>query len=278
MDNKRNRRTKADLDENLLEAAKSCIKEVGFSNATIVGITNKANIQPNVFYNRYNDLDDFFEKLVREYDYWLNDSIIIKEDTTPVQNYIDGANKLIDSFLENKIMQQLILWELNSNNFITRRTSENRERNSSYLIEYFSKAFKDSSVDFRVFTSIIISAIYYLVLHKNISSFGSVDFNEKESIALLKTTISNMVKKLYGSKDELKNSELQHKQRKTIKKLYDNGVDIEVIQKSFDMPIEIINSIIESSRLNENDSKIDDTTYTETLPKKKRGRPRKNKL
>ena len=67
--NNRNRRKKADLNSHLLEAAQEMIKEVGFSDTTVVGIASKANIQASVFYNRFKDLDDFFEKLVREYDY-----------------------------------------------------------------------------------------------------------------------------------------------------------------------------------------------------------------
>ena len=120
--NNRNRRKKADLDSHLLEAAQETIKEVGFANATVVGIANKANVQASVFYNRFNDLDDFFDKLVREYDYWLNDSIVIKEDLSTIQNYENGMNRLIDAFSENEIMQQLIKWELSSKNFIDRKS------------------------------------------------------------------------------------------------------------------------------------------------------------
>jgi Transcriptional regulator len=271
--NNRNRRKKADLDSHLLEAAQETIKEVGFANATVVGIANKANVQASVFYNRFNDLDDFFDKLVREYDYWLNDSIVIKEDLGTIQNYENGMNKLIDAFSENEIMQQLIKWELTSKNFITQRTSENRENNSKYLINYFTKDFKDDDIDFNVFTALIISGIYYLILHRNLSTFTLVDFNSKKGISLLKTTISKMVRKIYGNKEGVSSYDSVLKNANVIRKLHENGVDIEVIQKSYDLPIDIINSMLEAN----SDENIIEKVQNIIPVKRKRGRPKKVK-
>jgi Transcriptional regulator len=270
--NNRNRRKKADLNSHLLEAAQEMIKEVGFSDTTVVGIASKANIQASVFYNRFKDLDDFFEKLVREYDYWFNDSIIIEENLSAIQNYENGMNRLIDSFIENEIMQQLIKWELTSKNFITQRTAENRENNSKYLINYFSKDLKNETVDFNVLTSLIIGGIYYLILHRNLSTFTSVDFSTKKGIGLLKSTINSMVRKIYGHEDGIKNHE-QLKIAKITRNLHDNGVGIEVIQKSYGLPIEVINSILD---YNEEEDIVEETKNS--LPtKRKRGRPKKVK-
>ena len=272
--NNRNRRKKADLDSHLLEAAQEMIKEVGFSNTTVVGIASKANIQASVFYNRFKDLDDFFEKLVREYDYWFNDSIIIEENLSAIQNYENGMNRLIDSFIENEIMQQLIKWELTSKNFITQRTAENRENNSKYLINYFSKDLKNETVDFNVLTSLIIGGIYYLILHRNLSTFTSVDFSTKKGIGLLKSTISSMVRKIYSRENGIKNHDSQLNNANIIRNLHKNGVNIEVIQKSYSLPIEVINSILDSDG---EEIKIEETK--DTLPiKRKRGRPKKVKL
>ena len=272
--NNRNRRKKADLDSHLLEAAQEMIKEVGFSNTTVVGIASKANIQASVFYNRFKDLDDFFEKLVREYDYWFNDSIIIEENLSAIQNYENGMNRLIDSFIENEIMQQLIKWELTSKNFITQRTAENRENNSKYLINYFSKDLKNETVDFNVLTSLIIGGIYYLILHRNLSTFTSVDFSTKKGIGLLKSTISSMVRKIYSRENGIKNHDSQLNNANIIRNLHKNGVNIEVIQKSYGLPIEVINSILDSD---EEEDIVEETK--DTLPtKRKRGRPKKVKL
>ena len=272
--NNRNRRKKADLDSHLLEAAQEMIKEVGFSNTTVVGIASKANIQASVFYNRFKDLDDFFEKLVREYDYWFNDSIIIEENLSAIQNYENGMNRLIDSFIENEIMQQLIKWELTSKNFITQRTAENRENNSKYLINYFSKDLKNETVDFNVLTSLIIGGIYYLILHRNLSTFTSVDFSTKKGIGLLKSTISSMVRKIYSRENGIKNHDSQLNNANIIRNLHKNGVNIEVIQKSYSLPIGVIISILDSDG---EEFKIEETK--DTLPiKRKRGRPKKVKL
>ena len=76
-------------------------------------------------------------------------------------------------------MQQLLIWELSDDNPTTRRTAQLRESINEPLIRLLEHKFKDSSLDINVISAIIISGIYYLILHRKRSHFCDVDYNSR---------------------------------------------------------------------------------------------------
>lgn len=83
-------------------------------------------------------------------------------------------------------MQELLIWELSSDNYITRHTADNREQNSKYLLDYYNNGLKDFPIDFNALIALFIAGIYYLILHRDISTFCGIDFSKKEGLDLLK--------------------------------------------------------------------------------------------
>ncbi len=58
---RRPRRSKADIESAILKAAIAQIKKKGFSMALVTDIVKRAKIEPIVFYNRYKNLDEFYD-------------------------------------------------------------------------------------------------------------------------------------------------------------------------------------------------------------------------
>lgn len=240
LDKKRGRRSQQEIEDVIKAAAKALIEEVGFTNLTLTGIIKKAELEPNVFYKRHSDLDDLLDKFVRDYDYWLNDAINFDADKkTPLENCENLLVDLADSLNSNIVMQKLLAWEIIDNNYITKRTSENRERHSVHLLEYFNKNFADLDINFDIVTAILISGIYYIILHKNVSSFCSIDFTQKENIDLLKENIKKLVAQIYTVPSSLIEEKIA-----IAKKLFANKVDYKIIQESTGLPDEILKPII----------------------------------
>lgn len=71
VEKKRFRRTKIAIERDVLQAVGSLIEELGFSNVTLTGVARRAKIEPAVFYRRYNNLEELFDKYTQKYDYWL---------------------------------------------------------------------------------------------------------------------------------------------------------------------------------------------------------------
>lgn len=187
--NKRKRRTKEEVVQNIMSAANNIIAEKGFLGLTATGLMKDSDIEPVQFYKRYSDLAEFIDDYVKKYDYWFSDATKLQVDG---ENYREEYKQILSnlflSLLDNKVMQQLLSWELSVNNETSRRTAGMRELHTLPLAERFDKIFEKSDVDIVALSSLIIGGIYYLTLHKNLANFSGIDVNtESGRERILKT-------------------------------------------------------------------------------------------
>lgn len=244
------RRTNLEIDESLFKATEELVATYGFSNLSMKVIYTAANIEHAVFYKRYNDLNDFLEKFVRKYDYWLNDSMEFDPKLDALQNFQNILVSLVDCILESPSMQKLLIWEMSENNFITQRTAQSRDMDCNQFINYFIEEYKDSDVDYSYTCSLIIGGIYYLILHREMGTINFIDFSKKESMEKLKGTIRIIINKLFS---EPKSSEGTHKavRNETIriaKELIKSNVDYSIIKQTTKLDDIVLQSLIDSSQ------------------------------
>lgn len=175
------RRTKATITENIRKAAVESVLKRGFSGSLVSEIIKKAKIEPVVFYNRYQNLEEFFSEFVKGYDYWFSD--VAKEANkleTPHDQFIALIEGLQECMIEKSVMLELIRWEIAVDNDITKRTASIREMFTLPLAEKYDDLFKNSGIDFVAIATIIVSGLYYLYLHKDRSTFCNIDMNTDE--------------------------------------------------------------------------------------------------
>lgn len=175
------RRTKATIIEDIRKAAVESVLKRGFSSSLVSEIIKKAKIEPVVFYNRYQNLEEFFSEFVKGYDYWFSD--VAKEankQETPYDQFIALIEGLQECMIEKSVMQELIRWEIAEGNDITKRTASIREMFTLPLVEKYDNLFKKSGIDFVAIATIIVSGLYYLYLHKDRSTFCNIDMNTEE--------------------------------------------------------------------------------------------------
>ena len=175
------RRTKATIIEDIRKAAVESVLKRGFSGSLVSEIIKKAKIEPVVFYNRYQNLEEFFSEFVKGYDYWFSD--VAKEannQETPHDQFIALIEGLQECMIEKSVMQELIRWEIAEGNDITKRTASIREMFTLPLAEKYDDLFKNSGIDFVAIATIIVSGLYYLYLHKDRSTFCNIDMNTEE--------------------------------------------------------------------------------------------------
>lgn len=175
---KRKRRTKEEVVQDIMSAANNIIAEKGFLGLTATGLMKDSDIEPVQFYKRYSDLAEFIDDYVKKYDYWFSDVTKLQvDDESYREEYKQILSNLFLSLLDNKVMQQLLSWELSVNNETSRRTAGMREFHTLPLAERFDKMFEKSDVDIVALSSLIIGGIYYLTLHKNLVNFSGIDVN-----------------------------------------------------------------------------------------------------
>lgn len=225
---KRNRRTKAAIERDVMQAVDSLIEEVGFTNLTLTGVAYRAKIEPAVFYRRYANLEELFDIYTRKYDYWMGGILSAMPADLDEEDGLHWIlQTLIQSLLKNKGMQQLLIWELSDDNRTTRRTAQLRESINEPLIRLLEHKFKNSGFDINVISSVVISGIYYLILHRKRSNFCDVDYNSRTGKDRLKEGIRQLTNMLF---EKLKEEE----RIQTIKeKLRTEGVSEAIIAKCF---------------------------------------------
>jgi hypothetical protein len=133
-------------------------------------------------------------------------------------------------------MQRLLIWEVQEKNNVTEKTARMREMNVYTFASFYDNYFKDADVDFNVYTSIIIAGIYYLILHKDVSTFCSVDFSKEEGRERLLKTIKKLCIMLFSEQQP------DRQQVEIASKLKEKGVDISIIAECTELTFEQISN------------------------------------
>ena len=92
-------------------------------------------------------------------------------------------------------MRSIILWEITERTNLLNSISHLREDLGKLLIDNAMPMFEGSDKSIKGVTAILVSAIYYMVLHakKNESTICGIDLNSKDGQQEILTTIDQIV-------------------------------------------------------------------------------------
>lgn len=188
---KRYRRTKADIQADIVKAAESLLKKKGFASMLVTDLIKKARIEPLVFYNRYDNLGEFYDDFVKRYDYWFNDLLSDKNPSIcSEKEYITILKDVMKALKERSVMLELLRWEVTDGNKTTIRTAMLREMHTMPLVNAYREKFKD--IDIAAISALIIGGIYYLNLHRDRSKFADIDLNSEEGQARIEKALEHL--------------------------------------------------------------------------------------
>lgn len=234
---RRKRRSKKDLEDIINNAALELIKENGFHNITVTSIMQKAEIEPIVFYNRYEDLNAFIDEFVKKYDYWFSEVINKIEFNNPQKQYISILATLLESLQGNKGMQQLLRWEIASYNDTTIRTARLREFHTLPLVDKYKKIFENSQVEIDAVSALVIGGIYYLVLHSDLSEFAGIDINSKDGKEKIQRALEYLGRMFFDD------TELNPKLLKIARNMKSKGYHSQEIAEIIELPVDLIDKL-----------------------------------
>lgn len=223
----RNRRTKADITEDIRKAAVEQVIKRGFSSSMVTEIIKKAKIEPPVFYHRYKNIEEFYSEFVKGYDYWFSDIAdrAMKSNDNPKVQFIALMNGLQEALKEKSVMQELLRWEVAEGNETTKRTATLREMFTLPLAEKYKALFKDTCIDFVALGSLLIGGLYYLNLHKERSTFCAIDMTKEEGIERINKAIGTFANIMF--------SFLEHRdtKRDVAERMRIRGIDEQTIKE-----------------------------------------------
>ena len=118
------------------------------------------------------------------------------------QQVIHLLQNQLDYFYNEEEMQSLILSELSENNKLLQYLSSCREELAAPLLAVTDEYFKESSVNFRGISALLVAGIYYLVLQskKNDGKMCGIDLNTMEGKGLIKAAIKEIIVSAFKEK------------------------------------------------------------------------------
>lgn len=185
---KRYRRKNVDIKADIAKAAESLIKKKGFASMLVTELVKKARIEPLVFYNRYDNLSDFYDEFVRQYDYWFKDILTgIEFPADSEAGYVSILKDVQKALHDKSVMLELLRWEIAEGNETTVRTAMLREMHTMPLVDAYGAKFKN--IDVVALSALVIGGIYYLNLHRDRSKFSDIDLSTEQGQARIEKAL-----------------------------------------------------------------------------------------
>ncbi|MDR2036618.1 MAG: TetR/AcrR family transcriptional regulator [Bacteroidales bacterium] len=193
-------RTKKKLisKQKFIKAVGTVLRKEGYQKLGVNRVAEVAGVDKSSLYYHFGSFDNLLEQYVLANDYWLG---VFQE---PINN--DGKNliesgrdmiiKQFEDVMKNEELQAFLLWELSENKGIPKYIAGLREEMGREILHSFNKYFEGSDVDFEMIAAILVSSIYYLVLHRNQSSFCNIDISTSRDQKRLKNLIGKITELL----------------------------------------------------------------------------------
>lgn len=178
----RNRRTNEQIDKEVISELEKLVAEYGFGNVNLSALMKAANIEANVFYRRYGSMENLYDRLAKQYDFWINDTIDVSSLNIlgPKKFFAETFKTLYRNLSDNTVMQKLLLYEMSVINETTKRTAETRDIMNLNLIAFYDNLFKPAKINIKAIMANLIGGIYYLILHRRCAKTCTIDFSTQE--------------------------------------------------------------------------------------------------
>lgn len=203
-ENKRIRRTRAELEADVFDAIRELASEKGLAQISFTDIMQRADIQMSVLLNNYKSMERLLDKYAYVSDYWLHDLFDADHPTDKASaSILKSTLKALATYLyDNMDMQHLLVWELEADNATTRRMARSRERYYKIAMEEYKHLFEDTNIPIDVIAGLFTAGIYYLILHRKRSTFFNVDYQRKENRQRLYDTLEYLINLVFSALKE----------------------------------------------------------------------------
>lgn len=237
--NKRNRRTRAELEADVFDAVRQLASEKGLAQITFTDIMQRAGIQMSVLLNNYKNMERVLDKYAYFSDYWLHDLFDEEHPTDKAgEDILKSTLKSLAVYLFDNIdMQHLLVWELEADNPTTRRIARSREKHYRTAIDELKHLFKGTDIPIDIIAGLLTAGTYYLILHRRRSTFWGVDYQRRENRERLYAALDYLSGLVFNALKEHNN---------TIEiaiKFKEKGIDTTTIAECTNLPVNVIEQL-----------------------------------
>ena len=195
-------KNRAQTMQRLVEAVGAIIKIKGYKGLGLNAVAKEADVSKSLVYRYFGSLDGLVEAYVLKNDYWIAKSSEVAQGVL-VDNDRQGVGEMVKKLLHGHFeyfythpeMRSIILWEITEKTMLLNSICNCREEVGGLLLEKAEPLFKGSGKSFKGVTALLVSAIYYMVLHakKNESTICGIDVNSAAGQKEILDTIDQIV-------------------------------------------------------------------------------------
>lgn len=180
-------RDKERTRQKLIKTVGKILAKEGHAALKINKIASVSGVNKKLIYDNFGSLDGLLKAYLQQVDFWkseeqkmqTSDGTILPEITKDFMYSLLKSD--FEYFAASKEMQKIVLWGISEPNKIIRALTDEREALGEKVFEKADPIFRDSAVDLRAVTGILVSAIYYMVLHArtNGSTICGIDLSRE---------------------------------------------------------------------------------------------------
>lgn len=172
----------------MIDAVSKILTKEGFQNVRINRVAEIAGVDKKAIYVYFGGLDGLVKEYLKQVDFWQIERQKLEGNNNKALPDItkDFMFDLLKSdfqyFFKSREMQKIILWGISEKSKAIRALTDEREELGESVFRKADEIFKDTDVDYRASIAILVSAIYYTVLHvkSNGSTMCGIDMSSKE--------------------------------------------------------------------------------------------------
>lgn len=191
-------------EKRLLIAVSQIIENEGFNKIGVNKIAKQAKCDKVLIYRYFGGLEGLLSTWAKENDFYTLAYQTYSARVTKVESSEDIIEltqsillEQLDFLRTNKLMQELLAWELSGNSTF-RSIQDEREKNGFKLQEALEKKLGKESKVARMFITILIASINYIVLAtRQYRLFNGIDFSNQETWELCKQAINEYIRVLF---------------------------------------------------------------------------------
>lgn len=199
---RKKRRTTQQVKDDIIKAVGNVISKQGFSKLGVVSVAEEAGMDKAMLYRHYKDFDDILNHYVEQEDFWIKYLAVPEHVHATQDNIVDLLSNIFTSqfkvLIENSKFQELLKWELLDSSELMRENAQTREVMAAQLVDEIQTHFPHDNIGSNNILAVITAGIYYLVMHKNVSTFAKVDLNKKDQQEKFISNILWLVKRIFS--------------------------------------------------------------------------------
>ena len=225
-----------------MKAIGKILKERSYAKLSINLVSEEAKVDKAFIYRHFVDFEGLLKAYIERQDHWL---INLKDlNKAPITDHRAFMKQVLvhqfTGIMSNEEFQQFLVWELGDKVGFTSKVSIEREVLAQPFFEQCKNVFADYRIDLNVVYALLSAGVYYLILHKDVSTFCEYDFTDKQDIQEFLKTLEWLIDVLF---DKL---EADKKLEQVAVKAYAKGLSIEDVVEITGLSINKVKALIHS--------------------------------